>query len=108
MIYEHRHYVAVPGKAPELHKRFEDSLLGLFEKHGMHVVGVWQPFVGSILNELHYILRWEDMKKMQDTWLAFYEDPEWLDVAAKTEAAGPLVEKAETQIWMTTPYSPEP
>lgn len=108
MIYEYRRYVSVPGTQPALMKRFEDSVCGLFEKHGMQPVGFFQPVVGQILNELHYLLRWEDMNEMAAAWGAFFEDPEWQRVAAETEADGPLVSVAETQIWAPTAFSPTP
>jgi len=108
MIYEYRHYDIAPGKQPEVHKRFEEDLVDLFKKHNIDVVAWFQPFVGSILNDLYYLVRWESVQQMYDTWIAFYQDDEWLEVAARTEANGPLVDKAHTEIWMTTPYSPTP
>jgi hypothetical protein len=108
MIYEYRHYSIVPGKQPDLHKRFEDSMLELFKKYNIDVVAFFQPFVGSILNDLHYIVRWDDVQQMHDTWMSFYQDPEFHEVVAKSEANGPLIDKATTEIWLTTPYSPTP
>jgi hypothetical protein len=108
VIYEYRRYVSTPGTQPALLQRFEDSVLGLFEKHGMRPVGFWQPVVGQILNELHYMLRWDDMNQMADAWAAFFDDPEWHDVYAETEADGPLVVAAETQVWAATAFSPTP
>ena len=39
MIYELRTYEVVPGRMPALHKRFAETTLGLFAKHGIKVVG---------------------------------------------------------------------
>ncbi|MEA2420417.1 MAG: hypothetical protein QOE60_2623 [Thermoleophilaceae bacterium] len=106
MIYEYRHYSIVPGKQPAVHQRFEESLVELFKKHNIDVVAFFQPVVGSILNDLHYIVRWDNVQQMHDTWNTFYTDPEFIEVAVASEANGPLVDKANTEIWVTTPYSP--
>src|SRR6266849_2519108 len=55
-LFEYRAYVAVPGKLPALHRRFETMTLGHFKRHGIGVVGFWDVLVGTS-NELHYILR---------------------------------------------------
>jgi hypothetical protein len=107
MIYEFRHYSMVPGRGQDVHKRFEESMLDLFKKHDIDAIAFFQPFVGSILNDLYYIVRWDSPQQMHDTWMAFYQDPEFIDVVMKSEADGPIIDKANTQIWMTTPYSPE-
>ena len=41
MIHELRTYEAAPGKLPALNARFRDHTLGLFERHGMEVIGFW-------------------------------------------------------------------
>ena len=41
MIYEYRVYEAAPGKLPELHARFRDHTLKLFERHGIKNIGYW-------------------------------------------------------------------
>jgi hypothetical protein len=51
MMYELRIYHCVPGKLPELHKRFEGVTLKLFAKHGIRPVGFWT--VRAALERLH-------------------------------------------------------
>jgi len=66
-LFEYRAYVAVPGKLPTLHRRFETMTLGHFKRHGIGVVGFWNVLVGTS-NELHYILRFDDMAHRDKAW----------------------------------------
>ena len=43
MIFEFRTYTAAPGKLEDLHNRFRNHTLGLFEKHGITSIGYWVP-----------------------------------------------------------------
>ena len=51
MIYELRTYEAAPGKLPALNARFRDHTRGLFERHGMEVVGFWTYAHGGSLSQ---------------------------------------------------------
>ena len=42
-IYELRTYTTLEGRLPNLHARFKDHTLKLFEKHGMKNVMYWTP-----------------------------------------------------------------
>jgi hypothetical protein len=66
-LFEYRVYEAVPGKLPALHRRFETMTLGHFQRHGIGVVGFWDVLVGTS-NELHYILRFDDMAHRDKAW----------------------------------------
>jgi hypothetical protein len=41
MIYEYRAYYIVPGRMPDIQRRFGDITMKLFGKHGIRVVGFW-------------------------------------------------------------------
>jgi hypothetical protein len=41
--FELRTYYAQPGKLEDLHARFRQHTIRLFEKHGMTVVAFWAP-----------------------------------------------------------------
>ena len=47
MIYEMRSYRAMPGRLPDLLKRFDTITLKLFEKHGIKQAGFWVTEVGE-------------------------------------------------------------
>ncbi len=105
MLYEYRHYQAVPGKMPALHRRFAEVTTRIWEKHGIRVVGFWEAVVGSS-NELHYLLQWDDMADRERKWDAFQKDPEWQAARAQTETNGPLVARTTNHFWRPTHYSP--
>jgi len=105
MIYELRTYKAMPGRMPDLLNRFTKITLSFFEKHGMKVIGFWQPLVGNN-SELIYLLAFEDMAHFERAWKAFKEDPEWLKARAETEKNGPLVENVHNLILAPTNFSP--
>jgi NIPSNAP len=42
-VFELRTYHSAPGKMKALHARFRDHTNKLFEKHGMTVIGFWNP-----------------------------------------------------------------
>jgi hypothetical protein len=107
MLYEYRRYEAMPGRLPDLHRRFREITLGLFERNGIEQVGFWEASVG-VTNELHYLLRWKDMGDREARWSAFQADPEWLQARAATEANGPLVRRVENAFWAPTDYSKLP
>ena len=47
MIYELRVYYCVPGRLPNLLKRFDTITLKLWEKHGIKQAGFWTVLVGE-------------------------------------------------------------
>jgi hypothetical protein len=107
MIYELRIYDAVPGRLADLHARFTNLTLPLFEKHGIAVVGFWEDLVG-INNRLTYIVAYQSMAHREQAWNAFSTDPEWVAGRAKTEEHGPLVARVTNTLMRPTPYSPAP
>ena len=59
MIYELRVYHCVPGRLPDLIKRFDTITLKLWEKHAIHQAGFWTTLVGESNQDLTYFLKWE-------------------------------------------------
>ena len=95
MMHELRIYHCVPGKLPELHKRFENVTLKLFAKHGIRPVGFWTVLVGGSNQDLYYLLEWN----------AFSADPEWLAKRAESEKNGPLLASIDSSFLAPTAYS---
>ena len=53
MIHELRVYRCVPGRLPDLNRRFETVTLKLFEKHGIRQVGFWTTVIGDKIGRAH-------------------------------------------------------
>jgi hypothetical protein len=79
--------------------------MGYFTKHGIGVVGFWDVVAGTS-NELHYLLRFEDLAHRERAWGAFQADEGWHRDRAETEQGGPLVARVRNQLWRATEYSP--
>lgn len=105
MIHELRVYEAVPGKMPALQRRFRDVTLGFFERHGLKVVGFWDPVIGTS-NQLIYMLAFDDLAHRERAWAAFLGDKEWQEARAVSEADGPLVARITNTILRPTNFSP--
>ncbi len=106
-LYELRFYTAHPGKLPDLHARFRDHTLGLFEKHGMENIIYWTVSQGTkddgddAANMLVYVIAHKDLAAKKASWEAFIADPEWKAVAAKSEENGKILAKPPRSILMT-------
>ena len=105
MIYEYRAYYVMPGRMPDIQRRFADVTMALFKKHGIRVVGFWEPMIGES-NELVYICAYQDLAQRERAWAAFMADPEWQAAKKATEANGPIVERVVNKIWRPTAFSP--
>lgn len=98
MIHELRVYHAMPGRMPDLLKRFDTVSLGLFKKHGIRVTGLWTTAIGQSNLDLVYILEWESLADRESKWGAFQRDPEWHSERKKSEQDGPLIASVTNSI----------
>ena len=107
-VFELRTYTAAPGKLDALNARFRDHTIALFEKHGMAVVGFWEPpdKEAGAGEKLVYILVHQSRAAAEASWKAFRGDPEWVKVKADSEAGGVLTAKIESVFLTGTDYSP--
>ena len=60
------------GNIDVLHSRFRDHTNALFRKHGMTIVGFWQPVAKP--DQLIYILAYKDAAARDAAWAAFAAD----------------------------------
>ena len=68
MIYELRIYHCVTGRLPALLKRFENTTLELWKRHGIRQAGFWTVMVGPGGNQdLHYLLAWESLAEREQS-----------------------------------------
>lgn len=96
--FELRIYYCYPGRLDALIDRFQNNTTRIFEKHGMENIGYWLP-INNDKNALYYILAYPSKEAREKSWSDFFADPEWKEVAAKSEASGKIVE-AVTSVFM--------
>jgi hypothetical protein len=106
-VFEIRTYTTAPGKLADLHKRFREHTMKLFERHGMTNIGYWSPQDSPLAdNTLIYVLSHESRDAAKKSWAAFGADPQWQRVKQASEANGPIVTKVEAIFMDATDYSP--
>src|SRR5262249_8785449 len=106
-IFEMRTYYAAPGKMDALNARFRDHTCNLFKKHGIEIVGFWNPTDSKEADKkLIYILAFPSKEAADKSWKAFREDPEWQKAREQSEKDGKLVDKVESVFLKPTDYSP--
>lgn len=105
MIHEQRIYHAMPGRMPDLLRRFETVTLPLWARHGIRQAGFWTPIVGGSNHDLIYLLAWESMAERETKWERFSTDPEWLEKRAETERNGALISGFENAFLLPTSFS---
>src|SRR4051812_2370455 len=102
--FEMRTYHTNAGKMDALNARFRDHTNRLFQKHGIEMVGYWQPV--DQRDTLIYILAYPNREAREASWKAFQDDADWKTAKAESERGGTLVAKVD-QVFMTpTDYSP--
>lgn len=105
MIHELRIYHCVPGRLPNLLRRFETITLEIWKKHGIRQAGFWTVAIGDSNQDLHYLVEWESLAERDQKWGAFQADPEWISKRAETERDGPIVASITNMILQPTAFS---
>ncbi len=105
-VFEMRTYTTYDGKLDDLHKRFKNHTLGLFEKHGMVNIGYWVPLDGELAeNTLIYILSHDSRDAAEKSWDAFRSDPVWQQAYQESHADGVIVKEVKSVFMEAVPYS---
>ena len=65
----------------ELHQRFREKEVAIFEKHGAEIIAVWQNLDDP--NTLVWMLAYRDRAHRQEVWAAFAADPDWTALREK-------------------------
>jgi NIPSNAP len=106
-VFELRTYTAPEGKLGDLHARFRNHTLRIFQRHGMTNVAYFSPQDAPLSqNTLIYLLAHSSREAAKQSWDAFRNDPEWKKVAAESQANGPILTKVESVFLDATDYSP--
>ncbi|GEO05311.1 hypothetical protein AAE02nite_29750 [Adhaeribacter aerolatus] len=109
--FELRTYTATPGNIENLHERFRNHTVKLFEKHGMTNIGYWRPTdrdKETKKDMLIYILAHKDKAAGEASFAAFRADPVWVEArkASEVKGGGSLTTKVESVYMLPTDYSP--
>ncbi|MCW5624349.1 MAG: NIPSNAP family protein [Burkholderiales bacterium] len=104
-IHELRIYHCMPGRLPDLHKRFETVTLKIWEKHNIRPIAFWTVVVGDSNQDLYYVLEWNSMAEREQAWTAFATDPEWIEKRIESEKNGPIIERVSNLFLQPTRYS---
>lgn len=108
-VYELRTYTTLEGRLPNLHARFKNHTMKLFEKHGMKNVLYWTPTDEKTANNtLIYVLWHASPEAAKKSWDGFRNDPEWHKARDESEKDGKIVAKVEAVYMKATDYSPKP
>ena len=105
MIYEQRIYHAMPGRMPDLLKRFEEVTLPIWARLGIRQAGFWTVEVGGSNHDLIYLLAWDSMAEREQKWTAFLADPEWLRKRSESEQNGALISSFSNAFLKPTAFS---
>jgi NIPSNAP len=103
-VYELRIYTCHPGKLPDLHKRFRDHTMPLFEKHGIKNIAYW--VAADKPDTLIYIVEHKSREAAKKSWADFRSDPEWQTAKSESEKNGEIVKKVDSHYMTSTEYSP--
>lgn len=103
--FELRMYTAEPeqngvGGIDNLHQRFREEEVAIFERLGAEIIGVWQRLDNP--NTLVWMLAYRNRAHRQEVWNAFRTDPAWEALLEKY----PVPISAEAYTMSATDYSP--
>jgi hypothetical protein len=106
-VFEIRTYTAPEGKLEELHKRFRDHTLRIFQKHNMTSIAYFRPQDAPLSqNTLIYVLAHPSREAAKKNWADFQADPEWQKVSTESQVNGRIVTKVESVFADAADYSP--
>jgi hypothetical protein len=88
------------GNINELHQRFREKEVAIFQKHGAQIVGVWQHLGNP--DTLVWMLAYRDRAHRDEVWAKFAADPDWKELASKYSV--PI--SANVFLMSATDYSP--
>ena len=102
--FELRMYTAEPerdgkGGINDLHQRFREKEIEIFENHGAKAIAVWQNLDDP--NTLVWMLAYRDRAHREEIWSAFRTDPEWTALRQKY----PVPIEANVFMMSATDYS---
>ena len=107
MLYELRMDEAMPGQKALLNKRYAEHTIGLFKKHGIDVLVIWNEEMGTTTH-VTLILVFGSMADREAKWNAFQADPEWQKAREESEKDGFILARSHNRLLSLTSYSVVP
>lgn len=105
-VFELRTYTTHPGRLAELHARFRDHTVELFERHGMTNVIYMTPQDAPLSeNTLVYLLAHDSREAAEASWNSFRSDPDWQAAAEASRRNGLLLQNVDSIFLDPTDYS---
>ena len=89
------------GGINELHQRFREKEVELFQKHGAEIIAVWQDLGEP--RRLIWMLAYRDRAHRDEVFAAFVADPEWSELLQRLN---PPMERSTVYMMSATDYSP--
>lgn len=85
--FELRMYTATNerGNINDLHQRFQEEEVAIFERHGAEVIAVWQRLDDP--NTLVWMLAYRDRAHRDEVWAGFAADPAWAALREKYDVS---------------------
>lgn len=106
-VFELRTYTSPDGKLADLHARFRNHTVALFQKHGITSVGYWVPQdAPASSNTLVYMIAYPNRADAKKRWDEFQADPEWRKALTASQVNGPLQNKVESVFLDPLDFSP--
>ena len=105
MIMEMRVYRCLPGRLPALLKRFENTTLKLWDKHGIKQAGFFTTLIGTSNQELTSFTALDPLAAGEKKWNAFQSDPDWIAGRARSEEDGQIIDNIVSQLLVPTAFS---
>jgi len=102
MIYEMRTYTIKVGKQQAYIDHFEHVGLPIISRYAT-LVGYWFTEIGT-LNQVVHLWEYTDLNTREERRKALYKDVEWLEKFIPV--ALPMLDKQETKILYSVPFSP--
>jgi hypothetical protein len=108
--FELRMYTADPsrdgvgdfkGGIDDLHQRFREKEVAIFQRLGAEIVGLWQGLDNP--RTLFWMLAYRDRAHREEVWKEFAADPEWLELRRKYPVP---IERPTVFMMSPTDYSP--
>jgi len=107
-VFELRTYYTYKGKLENLHERFQNHTMKIFENHDMTNIVYFNLDRGQkgAENTLIYFLSHSSREAADKSWEAFLEDPEWISAYENSIKDGNLVDSLTSVFLNPTDFSP--